>query len=97
MKFRPLQDYVLVSRTPPAEITVGGILLPATALDKNKATEGVVIATGPGKYVGNRLIGMVLRMGDRVILPQYGGSEIQFNGETYVVLREGDILGVVDR
>ena len=95
MKLRPLQDRVIVKQSEAEEKTKSGILLPDTA--KEKPTKGKVIAVGPGKYDdhGKRMeIGV--RAGDTVYYGKYSGTDVEVEGEKYVILRETDILGVLE-
>lgn len=96
IKFRPMDDRVLVDPLEGDEKTVGGIILPDSA--KEKPQRGVVIATGPGKLLDSGSRGeMGVFVGDHVFYGKYAGTEVDFNTETYVVLRETDILAVVDK
>jgi chaperonin GroES len=95
MKLRPLADRVIVKQSEAETKTASGIVLPDTA--KEKPTRGKVIAVGPGKFDehGKRMeIGV--RVGDSVYYGKYSGSEIEVDGEKFVILRESDILGVVE-
>jgi chaperonin GroES len=95
MKFRPLHDYVLIKRLDAAEERVGGIIIPDTA--KEKPQEGEVLAVGPGKMLedGTRRA-MAVAVGNKVLFGKYAGTEITVDDEERLVLRESDILGVVD-
>jgi len=94
MKVRPLNDRVLVLRTEKEEKTKGGIIIPDTA--KEKPQEGKVVAVGPGKLSdkGER-IAPDLKENDRVLFGKYAGSDIKIDGVEHLILREDDILGVV--
>ena len=97
MKVRPLQDRVLVQRTETSEEQVsGGIIIPDSA--KEKPQEADVAAVGPGKVNddGSRLP-MDVKVGDRVLIGKYSGSEIKIDDEDFVILREDEIFGVVER
>jgi len=96
MKIRPLNDRVLVKRLEEEEKTAGGIIIPDTA--KEKPAEGEVVAVGPGKLndKGER-IAMTVKEGDRVLFSKYGGTDVKIEGEDYLILREDDILGVVEK
>lgn len=96
IKFRPTEDRVLLDPVEGEEKTAGGIILPDAA--REKPQRGIVIAVGPGKLLdsGNRGE-MGVSMGDEVFFGKYSGTEIEFGTETYVVLRETDILAVVDK
>jgi chaperonin GroES len=95
MKVKPLNDRVLVKRLEEMQVTKGGIFIPDTA--KEKPVEGKVIAAGPGKVndQGNRLP-LNVKAGDRILFGRYSGSEIKIEGEEYLMMREDDILGVIE-
>lgn len=95
MKVKPLNDRVLVKRLEEMQMTKGGIYIPDTA--KEKPVEGKVIAAGPGKVndQGNRLP-LNVKEGDRILFGRYAGSEIKIEGEEYLMMREDDILAVVE-
>jgi len=96
MKLKPLDDRVVTKQSEAEEKTTGGIILPDTA--KEKPQIGTVIETGPGKLLdnGNRAK-MSVKKKDEVIYAKYSGNEIEIDGEKYVILRESDIHGVVER
>ena len=95
MKIRPLNDRVLVKRLAEEEMTKGGIIIPDSA--KEKPAEGEVVAVGPGKLddKGKR-IAIELKVGDKVLFSKYGGTEVKIEGEDHLIMREDDILGVVE-
>ena len=95
MKVRPLQDRVIVQRLDAEERTKGGIIIPDTA--KEKPVEGKIIAAGNGK-VGDdgKVVPLAVRKGDRILFGKYSGTEIKLDGEDYVIMREDDILGVIE-
>ena len=95
MKVRPLNDRVLVKRLEEVQVTKGGIYIPDTA--KEKPVEGKVIAVGPGKVndQGHR-VPLNLKEGDRILFGRYAGSEIKVEGEDYLMMREDDILAVIE-
>jgi chaperonin GroES len=94
-KFRPLGDRVLVKRIKEEERTKGGIVIPDTA--KEKPQEGKVIAVGKGKYTDEgKLIPIDVRSGDKILFGKYSGSEVQLDGEEHIIMREDDILGILD-
>lgn len=95
MKVKPLNDRVLVQRLEEVQVTKGGIFIPDTA--KEKPVEGRVMAVGPGKVndQGNR-IALNVKEGDRVLFGRYAGSEIKIEGEEYLMMREDDILAIVE-
>lgn len=92
---RPLQDRVLVKRIEEGEQIRGGIIIPDSA--KEKPQEGEVIAVGNGKILENGTrIAIDLKSGDKVLFGKYAGNEIKLDGEEYLILREDDILGVIE-
>ena len=96
MKFRPLQDRVLIRGVEPETRTAGGILIPDTA--KEKPTEGVVVAVGPGaRSDDGRVHPLDVEVGDRVLYGKWSGTEIKVDGEDLVIMKETDIMGVVVR
>jgi len=94
MKIRPLNDRILVKRLEGEEKTAGGIIIPDSA--KEKPAEGEIVAIGPGKRneAGER-VAIDLAVGDRVLFSKYGGTEVKLDGEDFLIMREDDILGVV--
>ena len=95
MKFRPLQDRVLIRRIEEEEKTAGGIIIPDTA--KEKPMEGEVIAAGPGtRDDDGKLQSLDVKVGDRVLFGKWSGTEIKIDGEDFVVMKESDIMGVVE-
>jgi chaperonin GroES len=95
MKIRPLQDRVIVKRIAEEEKTKGGIIIPDTA--KEKPQEGKVVAVGKGKVNDDgKLIALDVKVGDKILFGKYSGSEIKLNGEEHLIMREDDILGVVE-
>ena len=95
MKLRPLADRVIVRQSEAEEKTASGILLPDTA--KEKPTKGKVISVGPGKLDDKgKPMELGLRAGDTVYYGKYSGTEVEVNGEKFVILRESDILGVIE-
>jgi chaperonin GroES len=94
MKIRPLGDRILVKRVKEEEKTKGGIIIPDTA--KEKPQEGKVVAVGRGKYEDGKLVAPDVKAGDKILFGKYSGSEIKLDGEEHVVLREDDILGVLE-
>ncbi|HJX30540.1 MAG TPA: co-chaperone GroES [Thermodesulfobacteriota bacterium] len=96
MKIRPLQDRVIVKRVEEEEKTKGGIIIPDTA--KEKPQEGQIIAVGPGKVTDDgKKIPMEVKAGDRVLFGKYSGSEIKMDGEEHLIMREDDILGIIEK
>lgn len=95
MNVRPLGDRVLVQPIEQEEVKKGGIIIPDTA--KERPQEGKVIAVGAGKRDENgKLIPLDVKKGDRVLFSKYGGTEIKIDGKDYLIMREDDILGVVE-
>ncbi len=95
MKIRPLGDRVLVQPIEEEEVEKGGIIIPDTA--KEKPQEGKVIAVGPGKVRDDgSLAPMNVKKGERVLMPKYGGTEIKIDDVEYQIIREDDILGVIE-
>ncbi|WP_428940439.1 co-chaperone GroES [Fontivita pretiosa] len=95
MKLRPLADRVIVKPSEAEEKTPSGIVLPDTA--KEKPTKGKVIAVGPGKLdEKGRRMELSVREGDTVVFGKYSGTDVEIDGEKYVILRESDLLGVLE-
>ena len=96
MKLRPLDDRVVIKQLDAEEKTAGGIILPDTA--KEKPQIGRIIAIGPGKLLDNgKRNKMSIKKNDKAIYARYIGSEVEIDGEEFVVLRESDILGIVEK
>jgi chaperonin GroES len=94
LKIRPLNDRVIVSRTEQKDETVGGLYIPDVA--KEKPREGEVLSVGNGKLLDNGdRISIDLKRGDRVLFGKYAGTEVELEGETYLILREEDVLAVI--
>jgi chaperonin GroES len=94
-KFRPLHDRLLVQRIDEEEKTRGGIIIPDTA--KEKPQSGRVLAVGPGRRDDKgELLPLDVRVGDKVLFAKYAGTEIKIDGEDRVILREDDVLAVID-
>jgi chaperonin GroES len=95
MKLKPLQDRILVQRVEEETKTKGGIIIPDTA--KEKPAEGKVIAVGSGKIGDDgKRIPLEIKKGDRVLFGKYSGSEVKIDGEEYLIMREDDVLGIVE-
>ena len=95
MKVKPLGDRVLIKRVEPEETKKGGIIIPDTA--KEKPMEGKVIAVGTGKVAEDgKLQPLTVKPGERVLVGKYSGTEIKIEGEDLVILKEDDVLGVID-
>ncbi len=96
MKFRPLHDRVVIRRIEGEDKTKGGILIPDTV--KEKPQEGEVIAVGPGaRDESGKLITLEVKAGDRVLFGKWSGSEVKIDGEDLLIMKESDILGVIER
>ncbi len=96
MNIRPLQDRVLVRRVQEEEKTKGGIIIPDTA--KEKPVEGEIVAVGTGKVLEDgKLRPLDVKPGDRILFGKYAGNEIQVDGVEHLILREDEILGVIER
>jgi chaperonin GroES len=95
MHFRPLHDRVAVRRIEAEEKTAGGIIIPDTA--KEKPQEGEVIAVGPGaRDETGKLVELSVKAGDRVLFGKWSGSEVKIEGEELLIMKESDILGIVE-
>jgi chaperonin GroES len=96
MKIRPLQDRVIVKRVEEEEKTKGGIIIPDTA--KEKPMEGKIIAVGKGKVLEDgKIHPLDVKAGDRVLFAKYGGTEVKIDEEEHLIMREDDILGVIEK
>ncbi len=95
MKIRPLQDRVLVKRVEEEQVSRGGIIIPDTA--KEKPIKGRVVAVGNGKQLKNGDVrGLTVKAGDLVLFSKYAGTEVKIEGEEHLIMREDDILGILD-
>ena len=96
MKIKPLQDRVIVKRMEEEEKTAGGIIIPDSA--KEKPQQGKIMAVGPGKVMdtGTR-VEMTVKKGDLVLFGKYSGTEIKIDGDEVLIMREDDILGIVEK
>ncbi len=94
MSLTPLHDRVIVKPSEPDEVTTGGIILPDTA--KEKPQQGEIIAVGPGKTEDGKLIEPQVKVGDTVLYGKYSGTEITVEGDEHLIMRESDILAVVN-
>jgi chaperonin GroES len=95
MKFRPLHDRVVVKRIEAEEKSAGGIIIPDTA--KEKPQQGEVIAVGPGgRDETGKLIPIDLGVGDRVLFGKWSGTEVKLDGEEYLIMKESDVMGVLE-
>ena len=93
MNIKPLADRVIIKALPMEEKTKSGIIMPDTA--KEKPQEGEVIAVGPGKVEKGQRVALDVKAGDHVIYSKYAGTEIKFDGEEYLILKEADILAII--
>jgi chaperonin GroES len=95
MKIRPLQDRIIVKRMAEEEMTKGGIIIPDSA--KEKPMEGKVIAVGNGKILDNGQKSTPdVKAGDKVLFSKYAGTEVKIDGEEHLIMREDDILGIIE-
>jgi chaperonin GroES len=95
MKLRPLQDRILVKRIEEEEKTAGGIYIPDTA--KEKPQMGLIVSVGNGKKTEDgKVIPVDLKAGDKVLFGKYSGTEVKVEGDDFLIMREDDILGVID-
>ncbi len=95
MKLRPLQDRILVQRVEEETTTKGGIIIPDTA--KEKPAEGKVVAVGNGKLGDDgKRVALEIKKGDRILFGKYSGTEVKIEGEEFLIMREDDVLGIID-
>ena len=94
MSVRPLHDRIIVKRVEEEARSKGGIIIPDTA--KEKPQEGRVVAVGPGRTEDGKLIKPDVKKGDRILFAKYAGTEIKLDGEDHVIMREEDVLGVIE-
>ena len=95
MKFRPLHDRVVVKRINAEEKSSGGIIIPDTA--QEKPSQGEVVAIGPGgRDEAGKLIPIDVRVGDRILFGKWSGTEVKIDGTEYLIMKESDIMGVID-
>lgn len=96
MNIRPLHDRIIVERIEEETKTAGGLFIPDTA--KEKPQQGRVVAAGKGKVTEDgKLLGMDVKVGDRILFGKYAGTEIKVEGKEYLMMREDDVLGVVEK
>jgi chaperonin GroES len=96
MTFRPLHDRVLVRRIEQAEKTAGGIIIPDTA--KEKPMEGEVVSVGPGaRGEDGKLHALDVKKGDRILFGKWSGTEIKLNGEELIIMKESDVMGIIEK
>jgi chaperonin GroES len=91
---RPLRDRILLRRIEEGETRVGGIVIPDTA--KEKPNQAIVIAAGSGRLAEGKIVPLEVKVGDHVLLGKYAGTDITFDGQEYVMVREDEILGVAE-
>jgi len=95
MTFRPLHDRVMIKRIEQEEKTAGGIIIPDTA--KEKPMQGEVIAVGPGaRDEGGKVNPLDVKVGDKVLFGKWSGTEVKMDGEDYLIMRENDLMGVIE-
>jgi len=96
MKIRPLQDRIIVKRIEEQEKTKGGIIIPDAA--KEKPSEGLVVAVGKGRILENGTkVALDVKKGDRILFSKYAGTEVTIEGEEHLIMREDDVLGVIEK
>lgn len=98
MKLKPLADHVIIEAIAQEEKTKFGIVLPENA-GKEKSQEGTVVAVGPGKFseAGDKRIGMSVKIGDKVLFTKYSPQEIKVNGKDYLIVKEDDIVAIIEK
>ncbi|MFU0824793.1 co-chaperone GroES [Clostridium sp.] len=94
MRIKPLGDRVVIKRLEAEETTKSGIVLPGSA--KEKPQEAEVVAVGPGGLVNGKEVRMEVKVGDKVLFSKYAGTEVKIDGEEYTILRQDDILAIVE-
>jgi len=94
MKIKPLSDHLLVKRADAKDTVKGGIIIPDSA--KEKPQEAVVIAVGPGKLEEGKRIALEVKVGDKVLINKYGGTEVTIEDEKYLIIREDDVIAIVE-
>ena len=94
MQLKPLTDRVVLKSMEPEEVTMGGIVLPGSAKEKPQMAE--VIAVGPGGVVEGKEVTMHVKVGEKVIYQKYAGTEVKLESEEYIIVRQNDILAVVE-
>ncbi len=94
MKMKPLGDRVVIKMLETEETTKSGIVLPGSAKEKPQMAE--IVAVGPGAVVDGKLVPMEVKVGDKVLMSKYAGTEVKFDGVEYTILKQGDILAIVE-
>ncbi|OIV39247.1 co-chaperone GroES [Mangrovactinospora gilvigrisea] len=92
---KPLEDRIVVQTLDAEETTASGLVIPDTA--KEKPQEGTVLATGPGRFEDGKRLPLDVKVGDVVLYSKYGGTEVKYNGEEYLVLSARDVLAVIEK
>jgi chaperonin GroES len=92
---RPLEDRIVVQAVEAETTTASGLVIPDTA--KEKPQEGIVLAIGPGRFEDGQRVPLDVKEGDRVLYSKYGGTEVKYNGEEYLVLSARDVLAVIEK
>ncbi|MEI7610533.1 MAG: co-chaperone GroES [Rhodospirillaceae bacterium] len=96
MKFRPLHDRVVVKRLESEQKTKGGILIPDTA--KEKPQQGEIIAVGPGaRDDSGKIVALDVKAGDRILFGKWSGTEVKIDGDEFLIMKESDIMGIIER
>lgn len=96
MKLKPLGDRILVKRVEAEEKTKGGIIIPDSAKEKPK--EGTIVSVGPGKVADDgKAIQMNVKAGDKILFTSYAGTDVKIEGEEYLIMKEEDVLGVIEK
>ncbi len=93
MKIKPLNDHILIQRLEAKDVVKGGIVIPESA--KEKPQEAVVKAVGPGKLDDGKRVALQVKVGDKVLTAKYGGTEIKFDDQEYMLIREDDVLAII--
>lgn len=94
MKIKPLGDRVVIKMLESEETTKSGIVLPGSAKEKPQVAE--VVAVGPGTFVDGKEVKMEVKVGDKVLMSKYSGTEVKYDGQEYTILKQGDILAIVE-
>lgn len=94
MSIKPMTDHLLVQRVEPKDTVKGGIVIPETA--KEKPQEAIVKAVGPGKREDGKHVPIELKKGDRVLISKYGGTEVTYDDQEYLIIREDDVLAIIE-
>lgn len=95
VNIKPLEDRILIQIKEVETITASGLHLPDSA--KEKPQEGIVVAAGPGRFDGDDRVPMDIKVGDTVVFSKYGGTELKYNGEEYLLLNSRDVLAIVEK